>query len=61
MPSRKIVLVVIWSIDIYESRLKRRRPVRREVQLIKREMRSALTGEEHREKEMNSEQIWGVN
>lgn len=61
MPFRMIALVVTWSIDIYESVLKRGRPVRREVQLIKREMRSALTGEKHIERELNSGQIWGGN
>ena len=50
MPFRKIALVVTWSIGAYELRLKRGSPVRREVQLIKREMRNTLTGEEHIER-----------
>lgn len=46
MPFRNIALVVTWSIDANESRLKRGSPVRREVHLNRREMKSALAGEE---------------
>lgn len=47
MPFRNIVLVVTWSIDVYEPRQKRGRPVRCEVQLTKKETRSDLAGKEH--------------
>ena len=51
MPFRNIALVVTWSIDVYASRLKRGRPVRTEVQLTRGEMKSALAGEEHVERD----------